>query len=164
MPQMTDPHVAMVSFQEKVRAGRIKPQRGALDKGIYVFNDRPGDGSEPRMTYVTLEGKTVTAFAVFGFATCGRIDGDPCMAIGYAVPGEYRKQGRAKKIAESAIQEMKHGLARHGHKVFWVEAIIDEDNIASQRVAEKVISDQPTKMIDDISKKPALRYLRKVEI
>ena len=54
-------------------------------------------------------------------------------------------------------------MPKHKQKAFYVEAVVAEDNKASRRVAEQLISDKPTKMTDSISKKPALRYLRKVE-
>jgi hypothetical protein len=131
---MTDPHVARVSFQEEVRAARIKPQRGTLDEDLYYHEVMP-DG-QFRATYVTLEGKTVTALVMFGMATTPVIDGHFCFAVGYAVPEEYRNQGRAKKIVESAIQEIRNDMPKNRQKAFHVEAIVGEDSIASQRAAK----------------------------
>ena len=57
---MTDPLNALQSFQQALLRGEIQPQRGVLDKNIYVYVDQPE--GETRFTYVRLEGKTVTAF------------------------------------------------------------------------------------------------------
>jgi hypothetical protein len=99
---------------------------------------------------VKLEGRTVTALVIF--ALCDPIEGTPCFSIGYAVPEAYRNQGSAKEAISTAISEMQHGFGRHGHSVFYVEAIVGADNRYSQRVAEQVISDTPVAVTDKISR------------
>jgi RimJ/RimL family protein N-acetyltransferase len=155
---MTNPSNALPSFQQALLRSEIQPQRGVLDKNIYVYVDQPE--GETRFTYVRLEGRTVTAFVEF--ASCEPIEGMPCFAIGYAVPEPYRNQGRAKDIVSAAISEMQHGFGRIG-MVFYVEAIVGADNKASQRVAEQFISDTPVAMTDQISGLPAFRYVRRIE-
>jgi hypothetical protein len=154
---MTDPSTAMQSFQQVLLAGKIKLQRGALDPDLYVYADKPN--GEPRLTYVKLEGTTVTAFVEF--IPCQHIEGTPCFGIGYAVPEAYRNQGRAKDAVSAAILEMQKGLGRHGP--FYVEALVAADNKSSQRVAEQAISDKPEAVTEHISGLPAFRYVRKVE-
>jgi len=156
---MTDPSTALQSFQEALLNDKIELQRGTLDKDLYIYVDEPQEGHR-RFTYVRLESKTVTAFVEF--ASCDPIKGKPCFAIGYAVPEAYRNQGRAKETVGAAILEMRHGFGRIG-MVFYVEAIVGADNKFSQRVAEKLISDTPETMTDEISGLPAFRYVLKVE-
>ena len=162
MPPMTDPAIALASFQAEFLIHDPELAPCAVDKDLYFYEDMPN--GEYRATYFTLEGKTVTAMAIFGMAAIPKIEGHHCFAVGYAVPEEYWNQGRAQKIVEAAIQEIKHDMPKHKQKAFWVEAIVGEDNIASQRVAQRVISDAPTQMKDGISGKPALHYLRKITI
>jgi RimJ/RimL family protein N-acetyltransferase len=150
---MTDPLNALQSFQQALLGG-IQLQRGELDKDLYVYVDEP-DGQR-RFTYVRLEGRTVTAFVIFG--VCEPIDDIPCCAIGYAVPEAYRNQGRAKEAVRAALSEIRH-LHRHP---FYVEAIVGADNKPSQRVAEQVISEKPVAVTDKISGLPALRYVRRI--
>jgi RimJ/RimL family protein N-acetyltransferase len=160
MPQMTDVMPAMESFQaELLLLGEEKPERGVLDRELYVHMDRPKGGF--RATYVRLEGRTITAY--IEFAPCDPIDGKPCFNIGYAVPEAYRNQGRAKEIVRAAIAEMQHDSVQYGQPVFYVEAIVGADNKASRRVAEQTISDKPKKIKDGISGKPAFQYVRKIE-
>ncbi len=156
---MTDPAIALQSFQQALLNGEIKLQPGLLDKNIYVYVDRP-NGSR-RLTYVRLEGTTVTAFVEF--VPCEPIEGTPCFSIGYAVPEAYRNKGRAKEVISAALSEMKRGLSRIGMPVFHVEAIVAADNKPSQRVAEQVISDTPVAVTDEVSGLPALRYVRRVQ-
>ena len=116
---MTDPSHALQSFQQALLHDRIQLQRGVLDKDLFVHVDKPK--GESRITYVRLEGRTVTALVVF--AMCEPIEGKPCFNIGYAVPEAYRNQGRAKEAISAAISEMQHGFGRLWH-VFYVEAIV----------------------------------------
>jgi hypothetical protein len=155
---MTDPTNALQSFQaELLRVGVGQLQRGVLDRDLYVHFDEPGGGL--RVTYVRLHGSTVTAFVEF--ASSEPIERTPCFAVGYAVPEEYRNQGRAKEALKAALSEMQRGFGRIG--AFYVEAIVGADNKPSQRVAEQVISDTPVPVTDQVSGLPAFRYLRKVE-
>jgi hypothetical protein len=90
---MTDPANSLQSFQEELLLGTVRPTPTRLDPDLFLYRDSPlGEGS--RMTYVRLEGSTVTALVVF--VPEEYIDGVPCAGIGYAVPQGYRGQGRAK--------------------------------------------------------------------
>jgi hypothetical protein len=95
-------------------------------------------------------------------ALCEPIEGVPCFQIGYAVPKEYRGQGRAKGIVDAAIAELKHGLGRNKIHSFYVEAIVGTDNEASKHVAATTISATPVAVTDKYSGLPALQYVRKV--
>src|SRR5271163_3828122 len=109
MPAMTDPSTALESFQEGCDNGYIRLKQCALDTNLYVFEDE-AMGSK-RCTYVRVENaKIVTAFVMLAWIQ--PIEGTPCLAIGYAVPENFRKQGRAKDAVKAALAEMKHGLSR----------------------------------------------------
>lgn len=159
MPKMTDPSNALTLFQKALDGREIQLQRGELDLTVYVLLDHPN--GEPRFTYATLDGETVTAIAMFVMG--GPIDGLPCFQMGYAVPPAYRNQGRAKRLVEKAIAEMKNGFSRANIRQFHVEAVVGTDNEASQHVAAATISASPTLITDDISGLPALHYVLKVE-
>jgi hypothetical protein len=156
---MTDPANSLRSFQEELLLGTILLSRTKLDPNLFIYRDNVG--AAPRMSYARLEGRTVTAMAIFTPET--PINGAPCVGIGYAVPETHRSQGRAKDIVKAAIADMQFGLRRQGHAAFYVEAIVGADNAASRRVAEQIISDTPEPMVDGISGLPAFRYVLKVE-
>ena len=158
MAQMTDPSDAMTSFQEALRLGEIPLRPGAVDPELYVFADNPMGSS--RLTYVRLDGQTVTAFA--SFVASEPIDGLPCLQLGYAVPESFRGGGRAGEIVEAAIADIRVGLGRNGVPAFYIEAVVGKDNLPSQRVAERAISDSPTEITDSVSGLPARHYLRKI--
>lgn len=156
---MTDPSVALESFQKAYDCGDIRLRRCTLDTNLYLFKDT-AMGSQ-RFTYARVENaKTVTAFVMLAWVE--PIVGVPCFAIGYAVPEKYRKQGRAKDAVEAVLAEMKHGLSRTPITTYYVEAIIDQTNEGSKRIAEQLISDKPETITDEISGLPAFRYLLKV--
>lgn len=92
---------------------------------------------------VQLENSIVTSFV--NFVACDTIENTPCFQMGYAVPAEYRNQGRAKQAINMA--EMKFGYQRAGISAFFVETIIEQSNKASLRVAEQTISKTPISII-----------------
>ncbi|MGV1963581.1 GNAT family N-acetyltransferase (plasmid) [Agrobacterium tumefaciens] len=156
---MTDPSDVLKSFQTALSSGEIRLQRCELNPEMYVLLDHPN--GEPRFTYVTLAGRTVTALAMF--VVSSPIEGVPCFHMGYAVPEAYRNQGRAKRIVEAAIAELKNGFSRANIRKFHVEAVIGEDNHASRHVAEVAISKTPIAITDEVSGLPAFHYVRKVD-
>jgi RimJ/RimL family protein N-acetyltransferase len=157
---MTDPANSLQSFQEELLLGTVRPTPTRLDPDLFLYRDSPL-GERSRMTYVRLEGSTVTALVMF--VPEEYINGIPCAGIGYAVPQGYRGQGRAKEIIRAGIADMQYGLSLQGIPTFYVEAIVGADNSASRRVAEQLISTTPDSMTDDLSGLPAFRYIRMIE-
>jgi hypothetical protein len=117
---LTDSSDALTSFQQALLDGEIQLRRDDLDPKLFVHHDSPQ--GKMRLTYARLDGQTVTALALVVMGD--PIEGLPCFELGVAVPEEYRRQGRAKKIVEAAIAELKHGLARNKIPTFYVEAIV----------------------------------------
>lgn len=91
------------------------------------------------------------------------VEGEPCFNVGWAVPPAYRGQGRAGKAFIAAVKELRHGLAPTGLKTFWVEGIVGADNSASQRVAERVISEPVSTDTDSMASVPIVQYLRRID-
>lgn len=156
MPALTDPTDTLVSFQKALLDGEIQLQPGALDKNIFVHTDRPA--GTPRLTYVKLDRRQVTALAVFVLVE--PIDGVRCFQIGYAVPEAMRCQGRAKDIVNAAMSELWNGLSRNGFSSLCIEAIVGADNDASKSVAAATISSAPKAITDEASGSPAFHYVR----
>ena len=138
---MTDPSDGMKSFQKELRRGGIAIQVAKTDPGLFVHLDAPNGPREIRITYVRLKGKNCDGD---GDVVAQRPeDGKPYFAVGYAVPKRFQKQGRAKDVLVAALADMQAGLARNGISEFYIEAIIGADNVASRKIAEQVISDEP---------------------
>lgn len=158
MPEMTNPYDALKSFQQAIRAGILDLHRCELDPELFVHADRAGDAM--RLTYAYIDGKSVTAFT--NLVQTEPYEGLPCFQVGYAVPPTYRNQGRATAVVKAAIAEMVSGFSRNGLPALYVEAIVGRDNLASQRVAEKVLMQNGREVVDSISGQPALSYMRKI--
>jgi RimJ/RimL family protein N-acetyltransferase len=148
----------MISFEAAYRAGQIETQRGEIDPTLFVHADSPN--GHARMTNVTLDGKTITAYATFVLVE--PYEGLPCFQAGWAVPSAFRKQGRAAAIVQAAISEMRRGFARAGLPAFYIEAVVGENNAASRRVAERALSGEGKPIVDEGSGAPALQYFCKV--
>ena len=157
---MIDPSNALQSFQQEFSLGNLKLQPGTLYPGLFV-HVQPLGNTKFRMTYVQLENLTVTSFV--NFVPCDQIENIPCFQVGYAVPAGYRNQGRAKEAIKMALAEMKFGYQRAGITKFFIEAIVEQSNKSSLRVAEQTISETPISMVDQFSNMPSFQYLRKIE-
>ena len=150
---------ALKSFQQALLRGMIQVQRGDLDREMLVHMDRPN--GETRLSYARMEGPTV--MALIQFIPCDPVDGEACFNVGWAVGESYRGQGKAREVVLAAVREMRNGFARAGINVFWIEAIVGEDNIASQRLAERVISYPVKTSTDSSSGDPIVQYLRRID-
>lgn len=155
---IADPMAALISLQREVRRG-LPTISAELAPSVRVVLDHPNGVT--RYTYARIEHGRVKALALF--VDHEPIDGVPCFNIGYAVPEAYRNRGWASEIVEQGIQELRQGLGRHGVKSFYVEAVVGKDNLASQRVASKIISDSPVEGTDSESGEPIFAYTRLVE-
>lgn len=159
MPAMTDPSDALTSFQQALPLGVLHLQPGDLDPTLLVHMDEPAAGVT-RLTYVRIEGQTVTAMALF--TPCDPIEGRVCFAVGYAVPPSHRGQGRAKDVVNASLAELAKGFGRAGILPIYVEAIVGADNVASQHVAAATISAESKAVTDSVSGLPALQYVRQL--
>jgi hypothetical protein len=156
--RIADPMDALVSLQREVRRG-MPTNPTELSPGVRVVLDHPN--GVIRYTYARIEHGRVKSIVIFVLHE--PINGTPCFNLGYAVPEAYRNHGLASLIIEQGIQELRRGLGRHGAKSFYVEAVVGTDNLASQRVASKTISDSPVAGTDFESGEPILQYTRLVE-
>jgi hypothetical protein len=79
MASMTDPMAALVSFQHALFDGEIRLRAGELDPDLFVYADNLAPVVS-RITYVRLDGRTVTAFV--NVVANGLMDGLPCVQLG----------------------------------------------------------------------------------
>ncbi len=159
--QMADPYQGMVSFQQGLQAGILELVPVPSRQNLYAHFDMPAPDT-PRLTYVQLASdRTVRAF--LACIRNGQIDGFPCMAVGYAVPENLRNQGLAKQILSDVMQEQITLAKRGGHSVLYLEAVIDQENLSSQKVAEAVFRVERESITDSESGRPAYRYTKRVE-
>ena len=153
-----DPMQALESFEMALGLGQIATQPGALDPELRVHVDRPN--GQRRFTYVWTKESRVKAIAIL--SPVEPVDGIPCFQIGCATGENFRGKGLAKAIVKASIAELHNGLSRNDVPLFYVEAVVDAENLASQHVAAATLSKEPTRAVDKFSGRPALQYLMRV--
>ena len=155
---MVDPMEAIKSLQQAVDARIIRWQECELFPELRVTVDEPN--GQPRFTYALIENRRVIAVAILALAD--PVEGVPCFQIGYAVIESMRGRGIATNTLKQAIEEMQNGLSRTPAKEFYIEAVAPAENLASNRIASKVISDKPHSCTDYFTREASFQYLRKV--
>lgn len=158
MPVLVNPMDALKSFEPALRSGEINVQPGEIDPTIGVHLDRPN--GEPRFTYARFRNGALAAIAIISLAE--PFEGLPCFQMGYAVPQHLRKRGLAKDIARAAIAEFTAGMNRNGITAFYIEAVVGQKNIGSQKVANTIWGEPVKDGLDEHSGEPILQYLMKI--
>lgn len=159
MPALTDPMNGLRSLQVEYPRGTVPFQPCELSNDLRVTLDYPL-GSW-RYTYARIvEGKVL---GMVSFVQADPVDGVPCVSIAYAVDEKERGRGLAQSMVPAAIAELRNGLQRAGVGKFYVEAIVGEDNVPSQRIAGCFLSESPTAGTDSFSGVPIKQYLLLVE-
>jgi RimJ/RimL family protein N-acetyltransferase len=155
MPKIANPHDGLLSYQQALLRGEIDPVRCTLHPDLTLLMDQAG--GENRLTFALVENGTLKATVVYLMADF--YEGLPCFQVGYAVAEPFRRQGIAAKVVEQTIEEMQHGFRAHMPR-FYIEAVVARSNVASNKVASKVISAQPEAIEDEASGEPAFQYFR----
>ncbi len=161
MATVVNPMDALKSFEPAFQRGELEMRRGQIHSDLLIHMDVP-DGKNWRLTYAKTNGTTVRAITLISDAGPMDEDGLPVFQVGYAVPQHLRKRGLATSTTQAAIDEFTAGMKRNGVESFYLEAVVGVRNIASQKVAERVIGGGPKPITDENSGEPALQYLKKV--
>src|SRR5204863_9609697 len=85
-----------------------------------------------------------------------------CLSIGYATMVSAQIRGLASSTVAKAIDDMRQGLAKHGIRRFYVEAIVSQSNEYSQKVAQRTLGPAVKSGVDHFSGEPIYQYLRLV--
>ena len=160
MSRIINPMDALKSFEPALMRGELSVEPGRTNAEVFVHQDFPN--GEVRYSYGKMRGAFVGALAIIVPAQA--VGSIHAFQIGYAVPQHLRKRGLAKEITKAAIDEFTFGMARHGVKCFYIEAIVGVKNVASQYVAAHVIGGEPKRTYDNESGEPAFQYLKLIEI
>ncbi|HDS5078668.1 TPA: GNAT family N-acetyltransferase [Klebsiella aerogenes] len=155
MPEIVDPTDSLVSFQHALSNGLINPSSCIVHPKMKVLLDN-ADGT-PRITYAFIDGQTVKGVVIY--IPVDSIEGKPCFGVAYAVADEYKMQGVGTKLLLSSIAEMQQGF-KNSFPEFYIEAIVGVDNLASNKLASKILSATSNPGEDSHSGKPINQYLK----
>jgi hypothetical protein len=153
---MTNPLDALVLLQAALDAGTVRMRPCEIYPDLKVLLDHPN--GELRLTYARIDGRIVQSIAVFVEAE--PVHGVPCFSIGWAVIESMRGQGLATEIVQKAMAELLKGLKRNRIHKFYVEGIVATSNVASNRLAKRLLSDSPKAGTEAISGEPIFQYLK----
>ena len=81
--------------------------------------------------------------------------------IHYATEFSQRKRGLAKALLKTAINDVKEGLKHQDVADFYLEAGVEKNNIASQKVASDFFQIDPVDSVDTDSGTQTFGYLCK---
>lgn len=155
---MTNPLDGLQSLQEALDQG-LRLNVCKRHPELQMIFDQP-NGCQ-RLTYALIEAGVIKSYSTMILVQ--PLHGIPCFNIGYATSSDFQGNGLATEMVEKSIDELKIGFQDHQITRFYIEAVISVDNIASVKVANKVISDKPSHIIDEISGEKAFYYTRLVE-
>jgi hypothetical protein len=157
MSSMTNPMDALKSLQFELNRG-FSLKSCELYPELKMTFDEP-NGSH-RFTYAKIESGVIKSFTTF--IVVEPLEGKPCFSIGYATPKKFQGNGLASEVVEKSIKELKNGFQRNDIKEFYIEAVIAVDNVSSQKVANKTISNERKQIVDEVSGVNAYYYKRLV--
>jgi len=157
MPGMTDTMITLREYQKALSKGLIRPMPCILHPDMLVLRDDI-PGNQHRFTYAKMNHNRVVSLSVF--VPAEPYLGKLCYQIGYAVPETHRNRGRGYDIVSCSIEEFLHGISRNRIDDLYIEAIISSENIASRKIASKLISKDFKETTDADSGVPAVQHIK----
>jgi len=160
MGDMANPIGILIDLEEKLRQGILLGESCDSDINYKKFCDEFPGGK--RYIYAKVVNSEVQAISIFGLEE--PFKGVERYSVGYAVRENCRGRALSIEAFNQGIAEVGLVLKRARIGRFYVEALIDEKNIPSIKVAEKLFSHGPIAMLDEESGTPSKLFYRLVEI
>lgn len=121
-----------------IKNGAIEVQRGKVFDDIYAHVDTPS--GTPRLTYVMFNPSVKTDVIARCVILLDRAqNGVPIWQIDWAVSGQHRGKGLGETIASKAMGEFTSGMKGKLQSGFAIEAIVDDGNEASKKIARSLL-------------------------
>lgn len=145
-----DPMVGLSGLQKAIKNGyqMDKLVQGTAKDGVRLCSDMGGK----RLTFAKVKHNRVQAYVCL--CVTDPLHEKPCFCLFYAVPEKLRGHGQAEKLYRIAIHDMTKGFPHD----FYVEAIVDQDNEASNHLAKKLLGTMVKTGTDKLSGKPINSY------
>lgn len=156
---MADPIIVLNSLQQAIDDG-MHIDLNELEASYKFFYDEPGHGR--RFSFAKIINSEAQALAIFGLVT--KIENIICFNVGYAVKDSCRGQGLAIEAVNHGLEQLKKQLKYEGLTKFYLEAVIDKNNIHSINVAKKLFADKPIPVIDGESGTHSIQFKKLIII
>jgi len=113
-------------------------EKGRIFDDIYVHLDKPL--GVPRTAYVVFSPSVQNQVIARCVIIFDRVqDGIPTFQIDWAVLPQYRKQNWGTTVATKALTEFASGMGKAMPTGFHIEAVVDENNETSKKIARSLI-------------------------
>lgn len=121
-----------------VMNGDIDLQRGRIHEDIFAHADKPS--GMMRLTYVmispTVENEVIARCVILLDRAQGNV---PVFQMDWAVLDSYRGQGFGFTVATKSLMEFTNGMQGKLENGYVIEAIVDEGNEASLKIARQLL-------------------------
>lgn len=152
---MADPIHALTGLQRALNDG-VPLGLIDLDSEYKTRFDESDAGK--RYVFAKVVNGEVQALAIFGLDE--PINGIECYSVGYAVSEVHRRRGLASEAFNRGVEQLEIVLRFNGTKSFYVEAVIDMQNLPSIRCAEKLFSSSGIPVVERETGTKALQFLK----
>ena len=156
---MANPIGILIDLEEKLRRG-MPADFCELDMNYKMFFDEFPGGK--RYIYARVVEGEVQAISIFGLED--PFKGIERYSVGYAVRENCRGRGLSVEAVNKGIAELSLVLKRMRIGRFYVEAQIDEKNIPSIKIAERLFPQPPFPFIDYETGNPAKCFHKLITI
>lgn len=124
-----------------IKKGLISLQQGKVFNDIYAHADSPA--GVPRLTYVMFSPSVQNQVIARCVILFDRTQGDiPVWQIDWAVLDQYRGKKFGISVAAKALAEFASGMKGKMTKGFFIEAVVDEGNEASKKIARAILGNE----------------------
>ena len=121
--------------------GEIQFQQGRVHADIFAHLDSPGGVS--RLTYVMVSPTVQNQVIARCVIAMNRAERDvPIWQMDWAVLEAYRRQSFGLTIAVKSLLEFTNGMQGRFKNGYAIEAVVDEGNEASLKIARAVLADE----------------------
>lgn len=124
-----------------IKEGSITLERGRIFDDIHVHGDMPNGIS--RITYVmfspSVQNQVIARCVILHDRTQ---NGMPIWQIDWAVLNQYRGKGVGTSVATKALTEFTSGMKGILKAGFFVEAVVEEGNEASKKIARELLGNE----------------------
>lgn len=142
-----------------VKSGSVTLEKGRVSPDLYAHLDTP-NGS-PRFTYVMLSPNDKMKVIARCVLLLDRVEGNRSVwQIDWAVSGPERSKGVGRRLVEQSLVEFEAGMKGKLEGGYFIEAIVDAGNIASNKIGNVCIGGKEA--LKDPSGAPVNSYLKRV--
>lgn len=152
---------ALNGFNDALGAGTIEVQPTGTDPKVFQHADVP-DGKTVRMSFVTMNENRATAIAVVVHEKARIREGYPVFHIGCAVSEDQRGKGLGQHVLKVALEDIHTNMVKRRIPEYWIESLVEVDNLASVAMTTKILGVEPKEVIDQASGEPSLKFLKRV--